>query len=96
VAKAANVWRGNDSTRKQDTRPSAGKRGYGRRWSAFRQRYLIGCPYCADCLKNGKRTIATDVHHIEKVTQAPHRMYDADNLMSLCRMHHQIRTNAGE
>lgn len=46
------------------------------------------------CLEEGKVTPATDVHHINHISQAGSRLeaydigYDSNNLQSLCRYHH--------
>jgi 5-methylcytosine-specific restriction endonuclease McrA len=41
-------------------------------------------------------TLATDVHHINKLRFAPGLKYDAGNLMALCSDHHDERTRRGE
>jgi 5-methylcytosine-specific restriction endonuclease McrA len=55
-----------------------------RAWQDLRMRQLERWPDCWRCAKRGKRTPATEVHHIK-----PHRgdtelFFDAYNLQSLC------------
>jgi 5-methylcytosine-specific restriction protein A len=77
-------------------RGSAHARGYGRRWEHFRRWLLVREPLCRDCSTEGGVGVASEVHHIVKVKDAPARMYDVTNVMPLCRRHHSIRTAAGE
>ena len=37
-----------------------------------------------------------DVHHIKKLAEYPELKYDSNNLMSLCKSCHSIRTKNGE
>lgn len=66
-------------------------------------------PLCVDCLnpdplaskqafnpQQSRVTPATDVHHIEKLSDAPERKYDEANLMALCGECHDSRTAKGE
>lgn len=56
-------------------------------------------PLCEMCLKEGKTTIAEDVHHIESFMSTDDKVlrlalaYDYENLMSICKMHHQMIHN---
>lgn len=56
-------------------------------------------PLCEMCLKEGKTTIAEDVHHIESFMSTDDHMrrmalaYDYENLMSICKIHHQMIHN---
>ncbi len=52
-------------------------------WKATRKRQLETHPFCEECLKNGKRTKATMVDHINPIKQGG-SLYDASNLQSLC------------
>ena len=83
-----------------ERRQSASKRGYDKRWEAFRKRYLQGNPICVDCLAEPLTgeppQPATDVHHIHKLFDYPTLKYDRNNLMALCHKHHSIRTARGE
>jgi 5-methylcytosine-specific restriction endonuclease McrA len=49
-----------------------------------------------DCEQEGIVTAASDVHHKDKLSDAPERKYDEDNLMPLCKGHHDKRTARGE
>jgi len=46
---------------------------------------------CQDCLRYGRRTEATEVHHIDFLENAPEKALDSDNLISLCRTCHNKR-----
>ena len=76
--------------RKPDDRPSAAKRGYGRRWEKIRTLHLAREPLCRACKAEGQDTAATDVDHIK-----PKRAGGTDqeeNLQSLCIYHHARKT----
>ncbi len=77
-------------------RGTANSRGYTYEWQRFRLAYLRLHPLCVDCEKRGIVTLATDVHHINKLRFAPGLKYDAGNLMALCSDHHDERTRRGE
>ncbi|WP_307768926.1 HNH endonuclease [uncultured Bacteroides sp.] len=69
------------------------------RWRKLRALKIAEQPLCEMCLKEGKTTIAEDVHHIESFmsTDDPMRRmalaYDYENLMSICKTHHQMIHN---
>lgn len=44
-------------------RGSAASRGYDARWRRLRQMYLAANPLCEECLRAGRITPATQVHH---------------------------------
>lgn len=57
-------------------------------WKRLRERQLTNEPLCRFCLDCGDVVVATVVDHIK-----PHRgdeclFFDADNLRSLCKPHH--------
>ena len=64
-------------------------------WRKMRDTYMHEHPICEDCLKKGKVTPATDIHHI----RSPFRggeinwtlLLDYNNLMSLCKECHGLR-----
>ncbi len=61
-------------------------------WQAMRRQQLTSQPFCAECLKVGRYTLASEVDHI-----VPHRnderlFYDPLNLQSLCRSCHSAKT----
>ena len=66
-------------------RPSAARRGYTQDWRQARLQHLALHPYCQ---AKGCTCLATDVHHIATVREAPERVYDPANLVSLCHAHH--------
>ncbi|MDE1161917.1 MAG: HNH endonuclease [Acidobacteriaceae bacterium] len=75
-------WRGQSQTR-----------GYDNDWRRIRlialrrDRYL-----CQHCLRDGLVTPAIDVDHIIPISVDPTRRLDIDNLQSLCRPCHNIKT----
>lgn len=80
---------------RDDSRPSASKRGYGRRWQVARLMYLKNNPLCVKCKEKGRIVPATIVDHI-----IPHKgdmglFWKMDNWMSLCVTHHAIKTRKG-
>jgi 5-methylcytosine-specific restriction protein A len=71
---------------RKDTRPPIYKRpGYGEEWRQVRKAHLEKYPWCEDCLKDGRKVKATDVHHEDGVEQG-HK-----NLTSLCASCHNRR-----
>jgi 5-methylcytosine-specific restriction protein A len=81
---------------KKYTRQNSYSRGYDNIWRAARKYHLQNYPLCADCLKEGKYVPMTDVHHIKKLADRPDLKYDSNNLMSLCKSCHSVRTKKGE
>ena len=74
--------------------PDFNKR-YGRRWETIRNQYAIAHPLCEMCLKEGKYTPMTEVHHIVPIDCGGTNSWD--NLQSLChscheKIHHQLGT----
>jgi 5-methylcytosine-specific restriction protein A len=83
-------------TRAPDRRGSSTERGYDYQWQKLRLAKLRQDPLCADCLENGRTTGAEEVHHRAKVADEPQLRLDMDNLMSLCKPCHSVRTARGE
>jgi len=77
-------------------RGSNTERGYDGAWRMVRLHHIKRFPLCADCIDVRQYTAASEVHHMHKVSEYPERRLDPDNLMSLCRAHHRIRTARGE
>jgi 5-methylcytosine-specific restriction protein A len=74
---------------------SASKRGYDRQWRRVRESYLAEQPLCEDCLKAGRTTGATEVHHKRTIAEAPHIRLDRNNLRALCtECHHNVHNQA--
>lgn len=57
-------------------------------WRKLRDTYMKSHPICEECLKTGKVTAATDIHHIKSPFRNGEVNYglllDDKNLMSLC------------
>lgn len=78
--------------RPKDSRPSAAKRGYGRRWQTQSKIFLRKNPLCAECSRNGIVRVATVVDHI-----VPHKgdyklFWDRTNWQSACKLCHDRKT----
>ena len=69
------------------------------RWRRLRAMKLAISPLCEMCEKDGRVVPAEDIHHIVSfmdVTDPEQRYllaYDLNNLMSLCKRHHQAVHN---
>lgn len=77
---------------KNSKRPNAYRRGYTARWAKARDAYLTEHPLCAECLRHGKITAATEVDHI-----IPHRgdknlFWAVSNWQALCHECHSRKT----
>lgn len=60
-------------------------------WQMLRESILRRDDYlCRQCKRTGKRTEATEVHHIYSVEARPDLMYNPDNLISLCMTCHNL------
>ena len=73
-------------------RPSAHRRGYGRRWRKLRARFLRINPLCGKCAEEGLVVPATEVDHIVPHRGDPALMWDWSNLQSLCKSCHSRKT----
>jgi 5-methylcytosine-specific restriction enzyme A len=68
-----------------------------KKWTDLRTSKLMCDPLCEDCLKEGKSTLATQVHHNKSFMSTNDPMernrlaYDYSNLVSLCTYHHKLR-----
>ena len=67
-------------------------------WKELRLAVLRDTPLCVDCLKEGKTTLAAEVHHIKSfmkfAANDPRRMeyaYKKANLVALCQKCHIYR-----
>lgn len=69
------------------------------RWRKLREWKMISDPLCEMCSQQGKVTPAEDVHHIKSFmsvddkTERLRLAYDYNNLMSLCKVCHQMIHN---
>ena len=61
------------------------------RWKRLRGQFITKNPWCAECLKNNRHTLATDVDHID-----PHEgdelKFFAGPFQSLCHSCHAAKT----
>ena len=74
-------------------RGNAHQRGYDSRWVKVRDNKLKDNPLCEQCEKEGRITIAEEIHHIIPIDQGGD-LYDYNNLMSLChKCHMTIHAN---
>ena len=69
------------------SRASNKNKKYGREWKRIRDRYVREHPVCELCLKEGKLTPTTEVHHIKFVEDGGGN--EASNLLALCHSHHE-------
>jgi len=75
----------------RESRPSACRRGYGRRWQRYRLSFLACNPVCALC----RLAAAEHVDHIRPVTGASDPgFFSASNHQGLCRSCHSAKTAA--
>ena len=58
-----------------------------RRWLRVRGIKLARSPLCEDCWAEGRRTVATEVHHIQPINNGG-PAYAVHNLKSLCKRCH--------
>jgi 5-methylcytosine-specific restriction protein A len=65
-----------------------------RQWRRVRLLHLKDEPLCRHCHKKGLIVEAEIVDHIVPLTVNPDGKYDDDNLQSLCKRCHQIKTAA--
>jgi 5-methylcytosine-specific restriction enzyme A len=73
-------------------RGSSSQRGYDDRWRKYRAAFLARHPWCLECLRQGRRTLATVVDHVQ-----PHRgndalMWNPSNHASMCARCHNRKT----
>lgn len=67
----------------------ADKRFYASpRWRRFRLSYLRAHPFCADCEREGRHTLAEHVHHVVERKVDPDRAFDETNVKGLCEPCH--------
>lgn len=77
----------------RDARPNSHRRGYDRRWQAYRAAYLAANPWCLHCLLAGDSTPATDVDHVRPVAgQGDPGFWDRGNHQPLCHSCHSRKT----
>ena len=74
-----------------DTRPSAGRRGYGYEWRKIRDAYIKAHPFCENKLHQGMGIPAVVVDHIKPLVDGGTNA--ENNLMSLCLSCHAKKTD---
>src|SRR5581483_6944331 len=79
---------------REASRPSAAKRGYGRRWQRYRLTYIHLHPRCIASDENGRCEACTEeVDHITPVTGPDDPLFwDPTNHQPLCSTHHKRKT----
>ena len=79
------------------TRPPSHQRGYDRDWARLRRRWFAAHPLCEHCLAQGITTAAREGDHVVpfRGRDDPLRL-DGNNLQSLCRRCHAIKTAGGQ
>ena len=76
-------------------RDPVAKRRYGGAWQKIRARFLAAHPLCEQCRKEGRLTVATEVHHILPLGHGGTN--DEENLMALCKpCHSRISVEMGD
>lgn len=65
---------------------------YGSQWQKIRAMVLRAQPLCVTCEAEGQLTVATVVDHIQDHKGDTALFYDRENLQSLCKRHHDIKT----
>lgn len=79
-----------DARRESDRlRPSARTRGYTTRWEKVRLAYLREHPLCEECLRQGRVTAATVVHHKIAHEGNEQLFWDEHNWEARCRADHE-------
>ena len=80
-----------EDDRKRGTRS---QRGYDAAWQACRAAYLAEHPLCEECERQGRVTLAEEVHHVEGfVGLDDERRLDGNNLEALCKRCHRVKTS---
>jgi len=72
-------------------RGPAHKRGYDAAWTRARNAYIAAHPLCEMCLADGRVRGGEIVDHIVPLS-AGGQKFDTDNLQTLCRKHHAVKT----
>ena len=67
------------------------QRGYGADWKWLSERYRAEYPLCQDCLKHGKVTPSSEVHHVVPISEDESLRLTWTNLVALCNTCHNDR-----
>ena len=90
------AWGGQGGGRRTERRPSAAKRGYGRKWRKESKAFLAEHPFCVHCEAEGRTVAATVVDHIKPHRGDPKLFWSRRNWQGLCVMHHNRKTGSGD
>lgn len=77
-------------------RGTSSERGYDADWRKVRRAKLAAEPLCEECRKQKRIRVATEVHHIRTIEEAPELRLEWSNLMSLCKPCHSAIKDKGE
>jgi len=66
------------------------ERGYGNDWRTLSERQRQHRPICEVCEARGKATPATQMHHVEKIRDAPNQRMHVRNILSVCGDCHRL------
>ena len=84
-----------DKAYEQYGRDKESKKRYGYKWRKIRARFLHAHPLCEQCNKEGRLTVATEVHHVLPLGHGGTN--HEDNLMALCKpCHSRITVQMGD
>ena len=76
-------------------RDRTAKRRYGRGWKRVRDHYIAAHPLCEQCMKEGRLTRATQVHHIVPLSEGGSSR--PENLTAICsECHARIHAKRGD
>ena len=79
--------------KRTDYRGPASKRGYSTQWNKLWKWFIAQHPLCIECEHEGQSKRAEEVDHVIPVKQRPDLLLSVDNLQSLCRRHHALKTH---
>lgn len=80
---------------RRKSKPRTRRCGRGRPWRRLRELFFNSSQVarlCAECLKEERVSLATQVDHIVPAEDDPRKFWDIDNLQGLCDAHHEAKT----
>ena len=72
-----------------DFRLSSRQRGYTRQWNKIAEIHKACNPLCALCEAEGRVTVATKSHHLQRVSDGHAVIVGQDELLAVCDACHQ-------
>ena len=72
--------------RENYVRPEGYNKRYGRQWQKIRNAFITLNPLCEMCKRQGRYTLAEEIHHIKPLSQGGTNEFE--NLMALCKSCH--------